>query len=64
MQTVLPLAGKSACCWKNCKEVLAMLPKYLSAGCGIAVERRYHNINPVIVISPAGELIGYRLPVS
>ena len=38
-----------------------MLPKYLSAGCGITVERRYHNINPIIVISPAGELIGYRL---
>ena len=37
-----------------------MLPKYLSAGCGIAVERRYHNINPIIVISPAGELIGFR----
>lgn len=39
-----------------------MLPKYLSAGCGIAVERRYHNVNPIIVISSAGELIGYRLP--
>lgn len=38
-----------------------MLPKYLSAGCGITVERRYHNINPIIIISPAGELIGYRL---
>lgn len=37
-----------------------MLPKYLSAGCGITVERRYHNINPIIVISPAGELIGFR----
>lgn len=39
-----------------------MLPKYLSAGCGITVERRYSDINPIIVISPAGELIGYRLP--
>lgn len=38
-----------------------MLPKYLSAGCGITVERRYHNINPIIIISPAGELIGYRI---
>lgn len=38
-----------------------MLPKYLSAGCGITVERRYSDINPIIVISPAGELIGYRL---
>lgn len=37
-----------------------MLPKYLSAGCGVTVERRYHNINPIIVISPAGELIGFR----
>lgn len=37
-----------------------MLPKYLSAGCGITVERRYHNVNPIIVISPAGELIGFR----
>lgn len=39
-----------------------MLPKYLSAGCGITVERRYSDVNPIIVISPAGELIGYRLP--
>ena len=39
-----------------------MLPKYLSAGCGITVERRYSDINPIIVISPAGEVIGYRLP--
>lgn len=39
-----------------------MLPKYLSAGCGITVERRYHGVNPILVISPAGELIGYRLP--
>lgn len=38
-----------------------MLPKYLSAGCGITVERRYSDINPIIVISPAGEVIGYRL---
>lgn len=38
-----------------------MLPKYLSAGCRITVERRYSDINPIIVISPAGELIGYRL---
>ena len=37
-----------------------MLPKYLSSGCGITVDRRYHNINPIIVISPAGELIGFR----
>lgn len=37
-----------------------MLPKYLSAGCGITVERRYSDINPIIVISPAGELIGFR----
>ena len=39
-----------------------MLPKYLSAGCGITVERRYHGVNPILVISPAGELVGYRLP--
>lgn len=39
-----------------------MLPKYLSAGCGITVERRYHGVNPILVISPTGELIGYRLP--
>lgn len=38
-----------------------MSPKYLSAGCGITVERRYSDINPIIVISPAGEVIGYRL---
>lgn len=38
-----------------------MLPKYLTAGCGITVERRYHKVNPILVISPAGELIGYRL---
>lgn len=37
-----------------------MLPKYLSAGCGITVERRYSDVNPIIVISPAGELIGFR----
>ena len=39
-----------------------MLPKYLSAGCGITVERHYHGVNPILVISPTGELIGYRLP--
>lgn len=38
-----------------------MLPKYLSAGCGITVERRYSDVNPVIIISPAGELIGFRV---
>lgn len=37
-----------------------MLPKYLSAGCGITVERHYHGVNPILVISPAGELIGFR----
>lgn len=38
-----------------------MLPRYLSAGCGITVERRYHGVNPILIISPAGELIGFRV---
>lgn len=39
-----------------------MLPKYLSAGCGITVDRRYHAVNPILVFSRDGRFIRAEYP--
>lgn len=39
-----------------------MLPKYLTAGCGIIVDRRYHDVNPILVFSRDGRFIRAEYP--
>lgn len=39
-----------------------MLPKYLSSGCGITVDRRYHAVNPILVFSREGRFLRAEYP--
>lgn len=41
---------------------MRVLPKYLSSGCGIKVDRRYHAVNPILVFSRDGRFLRAEYP--